>query len=262
MDELWEHVGFIPVPAGPRGRPASVAGSMSYAIFRQSAQPQLAMRVLESAVAPEALARLAQATGRVPARRSAVELAAPDLPFLSQSAEILGSAVTRPHIPLYPRVSQAAAVDARGGADRASRPRGGGEARRRPDRGDHRAADRPGHAGVTGVTGRCSLPRGRRRPPLAWRRRRPARTRCRRQHRRCHLRRTSRARRRPRRAARSTDAHATTSPAGAIARNRQGSRSTLLPFDRSNSGRGPLTSVAIIWYTRATNRVVDAEEGS
>ena len=106
MNELWEHVGFIPVPAGPRGRPASVAGSMSYAIFRQSAQPQLAMRVLESAVAPEALARLAQATGRVPARRSAVELAAPDLPFLSQSAEILGSAVARPHIPLYPRVSQ------------------------------------------------------------------------------------------------------------------------------------------------------------
>ena len=106
MDELWEHVGFIPVPAGPRGRPASVAGSMSYAIFRQSAQPQLAMRVLESAVAPAALARLAQATGRVPARRSAVELAAPDLPFLSQSAEILGAAVARPHIPLYPRVSK------------------------------------------------------------------------------------------------------------------------------------------------------------
>src|SRR6476620_7106538 len=79
---------------------------MSYAIFRQSAQPQLAMRVLESAVTPEALARLAQATGRVPARRSAVELAAPGLPFLSQSAEILGSAVARPHIPLYPRVSQ------------------------------------------------------------------------------------------------------------------------------------------------------------
>jgi multiple sugar transport system substrate-binding protein len=106
MAELWEHVGFIPVPAGPRGRPASVAGSMSYAIFRQSAQPQLAMRVLEHAVAPQALARLAHATGRVPARRSAVELAAPDLPFLSQSADILASAVTRPHIPLYPRVSK------------------------------------------------------------------------------------------------------------------------------------------------------------
>jgi multiple sugar transport system substrate-binding protein len=78
---------------------------MSYAIFRQAAQPQLAMRVLENAVAPDALAQLGRATGRVPARRSAVELAAPDLPFLSQSAEILGRAVTRPTIPLYPRVS-------------------------------------------------------------------------------------------------------------------------------------------------------------
>jgi multiple sugar transport system substrate-binding protein len=105
MSELWEHVGFIPVPAGPRGQPASVAGSMSYAIFRQAAQPQLAMRVLEGAVAPAALARLARATGRVPARRSAVELAGPELRFLAQSAEILDSAVTRPTIPLYPRVS-------------------------------------------------------------------------------------------------------------------------------------------------------------
>jgi multiple sugar transport system substrate-binding protein len=105
MRELWEHVGFIPVPGGPRGHPASVAGSMSYVIFRQAPQPQLAMRVLENAVAPHALAHVAQETGRVPARRSAVELAAPDLPFLSQSAEILGSAVTRPTIPLYPRVS-------------------------------------------------------------------------------------------------------------------------------------------------------------
>jgi multiple sugar transport system substrate-binding protein len=105
IDELWGRVGFIPVPAGPRGQPASVAGSMCYAIFRQAAQPHLAMRVLESAVAPHALAHLAQATGRVPARRSAVELAGPRLPFLTQSAEILGQAVTRPQIPLYPRVS-------------------------------------------------------------------------------------------------------------------------------------------------------------
>jgi multiple sugar transport system substrate-binding protein len=105
MTQLWDHVGFLPVPAGPRGQPASVAGSMCYAILRQSAQPQLAMRVLESAVAPEALASLARATGRVPARRSAVQLASPDLGFLTQSAEILEQAVIRPTIPLYPRVS-------------------------------------------------------------------------------------------------------------------------------------------------------------
>ena len=33
-----------------------------------------------------------------------LELAGPRLPFLTQSAEILGQAVTRPQIPLYPRV--------------------------------------------------------------------------------------------------------------------------------------------------------------
>jgi multiple sugar transport system substrate-binding protein len=103
--EVWDHFGFIPVPAGPHGRPASVAGSMSYAIFRQAAQPQLALRVLERAVEPATLARLAWATGRLPGRRSAVEIAAPALPFLSESAEILETAVTRPTIPLYPRVS-------------------------------------------------------------------------------------------------------------------------------------------------------------
>jgi multiple sugar transport system substrate-binding protein len=105
LSRLWDHVGFTAVPAGPRGRPASVVGSMSYAIFRQAAQPQLAMRVLQGAVASRALARVARSTGRFPGRRSAVELAAPYVPFVSESAELLRHAVTRPKIPLYPRVS-------------------------------------------------------------------------------------------------------------------------------------------------------------
>ena len=57
-------------------------------------------------MAPQTLARLAETTGRLPGRRSAVELAAPRLAFLSRSAEILERAVTRPKIPLYPRVSR------------------------------------------------------------------------------------------------------------------------------------------------------------
>jgi len=105
VEELWAHVGFIPVPAGPCGAPASVAGTMSYGIFRQSPQPELAMRLLQRAVDPEALAALARTTGRIPARRSAVALAAPSPPFLSQTAEMLERATTRPSTPLYPRVS-------------------------------------------------------------------------------------------------------------------------------------------------------------
>jgi multiple sugar transport system substrate-binding protein len=105
LDELWDHVGFIPVPAGPAGAPATVAGTMSYGIFRQASQPGLAMRLLQSAVAPEGLAQMARTTGRIPARRSAVALAAPSPPFLSQTVGLLERAAIRPSTPLYPRVS-------------------------------------------------------------------------------------------------------------------------------------------------------------
>jgi ABC-type glycerol-3-phosphate transport system substrate-binding protein len=105
LQELGDHVGFIPVPGGPHGAPASVTGTMIYGIFRQAAQPRLAMRLLQRAVAPDAIARIAGTTGRIPSRRSAVALAAPALPFLSQTAAMLERAVTRPSTPLYPRVS-------------------------------------------------------------------------------------------------------------------------------------------------------------
>ena len=63
------------------------------------------MRLLERIVEPEALARVARATGRIPSRRSAIELVVPDLPSLSEVVEILEQAVARPWVPSYPRVS-------------------------------------------------------------------------------------------------------------------------------------------------------------
>lgn len=105
LDELWDHVGFMPVPAGPAGAPATVAGTMSYGIFRQSPQPGLAMRLLKRAVEPEQLAKVARTTGRIPARRSAVMLASPSPPFVSQTVDLLERAAIRPATPLYPRVS-------------------------------------------------------------------------------------------------------------------------------------------------------------
>jgi multiple sugar transport system substrate-binding protein len=101
LDELWDHVGFTAVPAGPRGTAASVTGGMVFGIFRQAAQPRLAMRLLESVVAPDALARVAPQIGRVPPRRSVAE----DSPFGSLVVEMLSRAVTRPATPAYPRVS-------------------------------------------------------------------------------------------------------------------------------------------------------------
>ena len=103
--ELWQDFGFMEVPAGPRGTCASVTGAMIYTVFRQAAQPAMAMRLIEKAVATDALARIATKTGRIPARRSAVALVADELPLVAQAAEILGRAVPRPWRPSYPRVS-------------------------------------------------------------------------------------------------------------------------------------------------------------
>ena len=73
-----------------------------FAVFRQADQPGLAMRLLERVVAPEALARFARLSGRTPSRRSAIELVAPDAPFLSRTAELLETAASRPWLPSYP----------------------------------------------------------------------------------------------------------------------------------------------------------------
>ena len=105
LDELPQHVGFIAVPAGPHGAPASATGMLVYGILRQAAQPKLAMRLLRAIVAPDVVAGVARETGRIPARRSAVALVAPDSSFLSETADLLGRAVTRPATPSYPRVS-------------------------------------------------------------------------------------------------------------------------------------------------------------
>jgi multiple sugar transport system substrate-binding protein len=105
LAELWEHVGFLPAPAGPRGTPSCAAGTMTYGIFSQSSRPRVALDLLRQAVDPEALAWVARATGRIPARRSAVRLADPGFPFLLQTEEMLERAVTRPGTPSYSRVS-------------------------------------------------------------------------------------------------------------------------------------------------------------
>ena len=105
LAELWEHVGFVPAPAGPRGTPSCAAGTMSYGIFSQASEPRVALNLLRLAVEPEALARIARSTGRIPARRSAVRLADTGFPFLLETEEMLERAVTRPATPSYARVS-------------------------------------------------------------------------------------------------------------------------------------------------------------
>ncbi len=102
---LDRRFGFVPMPAGPRGAPASLAGGMAYAVFRQAAQPALAGRLLKHLYSPEQLAQMSRTTGQLPPRASAVSLLAAEIPFLAETSALLPSAVVRPATPTYPRVS-------------------------------------------------------------------------------------------------------------------------------------------------------------
>jgi len=105
LARVFERFGFVAVPAGPRGAPAATAGTMVYTIPRQAARPRHAMRLLRALVSPGPVAEVARATGRIPARRSAVALAEPATTFVAQTAEMLEHAVNRPPTPVYARVS-------------------------------------------------------------------------------------------------------------------------------------------------------------
>ena len=94
-----------PCRPGRAAHPSCAAGTMIYGIFSQTAQPRVALDLLKQAVDPDALAGIARSTGRIPARRSAVRIAEADFTFLSQTAEMLERAVTRPATPSYARVS-------------------------------------------------------------------------------------------------------------------------------------------------------------
>ncbi len=105
MEDLWHQFGFAPIPAGPHGRSASLAGGMVYGIFRQAAHPKLAMRLLEHVVSADALARMSRSTGQIPPRGSVLAAVGRESPLLSASAEMLDRAIVRPTAPLYARVS-------------------------------------------------------------------------------------------------------------------------------------------------------------
>lgn len=99
-------LGFVPVPSGPRGRPATTAGGMACGIFRQTSRPADALAVVKRMVAPDLLMEFNRSTDQVPPRRSIVERLDPRSdPFLVYSARLAEQARTRPSIPEYARVS-------------------------------------------------------------------------------------------------------------------------------------------------------------
>jgi multiple sugar transport system substrate-binding protein len=102
----WRRFGFLPTPAGPSGAPNALAGGMALGIFRQGKNPELAMRLVQAVLSPEAQSRMALSTGQVPTRTGILpEVAASDS-LLATSSSMLDGAVVRPTVPSYDRVSQ------------------------------------------------------------------------------------------------------------------------------------------------------------
>lgn len=102
-----EKAGFVPIPAGPGGRPVTLVGGMSYVIYRQSQSPAPALALLDLAEHDEVLSPFCLRTGHHPPRiavaRSLVEA---ENGFLARSAQLLDIARARPAIPGFARVSE------------------------------------------------------------------------------------------------------------------------------------------------------------
>jgi multiple sugar transport system substrate-binding protein len=105
VDDVWATFGFAPIPRGPRGGFDTLAGGMVHVVFRQAANPRLALQLIANAVAPSALAEMSTSTGQLPSRRSAIALVAGSSPFLQETAAMLERATVRPVTASYPRVS-------------------------------------------------------------------------------------------------------------------------------------------------------------
>lgn len=101
----WETFGFAPIPRGSDRSFGTLAGGMVHAIFRQAANPGLALQLIVDLVAPAALAEMAARTGQLPSRRSAMPLVDHSSPFLHETAVMLQRATVRPVTASYPRVS-------------------------------------------------------------------------------------------------------------------------------------------------------------
>ena len=105
-EEARRRFGFARMPVGPSGRHRSLAGGMVSVIFRQASEPGQAMRLIRRMAAPDAQVRMAEITGQLPPRRSAVARVVTSSPFLADTAQLLDASVVRPSVRAYDRVSQ------------------------------------------------------------------------------------------------------------------------------------------------------------
>lgn len=106
VDTFLDRAGFVPIPAGPQGRPATLIGSMAYGIYRQSVHSAEALELLKLALAPSILKPFSLETGQTPALVPVAESLRPEEDgFLGRTGALFAQARGRPSLPLYDRVS-------------------------------------------------------------------------------------------------------------------------------------------------------------
>ncbi|MGD2177061.1 MAG: extracellular solute-binding protein, partial [Anaerolineae bacterium] len=106
-EQFRAKVGFVPIPAGPGGEQTTTAGGMSYAVYRQAEEPELALEILKLAAGPGLMKEFCLTTGQNPPRMSVYKSLDPEGDwFLSKTSEMLYSARVRPLTPEYVRVSE------------------------------------------------------------------------------------------------------------------------------------------------------------
>ncbi len=105
--EFYDRVGCIPIPSPMQGAQATVAGGMTYVVFRQSKQSQLAFEVIKRVVSPDIMRGFCVSTGRCPTRMSVVRSLDPTRDgFIREVAELLHMAHPRSFLADYFRVSE------------------------------------------------------------------------------------------------------------------------------------------------------------
>jgi multiple sugar transport system substrate-binding protein len=104
--EFLDRAGFVPVPAGPGGAPATVLGGLSYVISRQSRNPDVALSLLRRTMDPGLLLESARRSGQNPATTAATARLDPaqDV-FMHEAAGLFAHARARWTLPEYARVS-------------------------------------------------------------------------------------------------------------------------------------------------------------
>jgi len=105
-DEFLEKIGFLPVPAGPGGEPATLLGGLSYGIYRQSRHQELALALMARTMQPDILPLWCTRTStNPPTISSAKALDVASEPFLHATSQLFQHARTRWPIAEYQRVS-------------------------------------------------------------------------------------------------------------------------------------------------------------